>query len=108
MENELIKVERELSDIKSDLAAVKEQCKTLFNQQAQQNKLTETVHSLAISMQKMVDEQNHMRADLTGVRSDVDEIKARPGKRWESVVEKVILTVVAALVGFALAQIGLK
>lgn len=108
MESELIKIERELSDVKSDVTAVKEQCKTLFNQQAQQNKLTETVHSLALSMQKMVDEQNHMRTDLTEMRSDVDELKARPGKRWESVIEKIILTVVAALVGFALAKLGIK
>lgn len=33
--------------------------------------------------------------------------KAKPGKRWETVVEKAILAVVAAVVGFILAQIGL-
>lgn len=105
MDSEML---RELSEIRSDLSAVKEQCKTLFNQQAQQNRLTETVHSLALSMQKMVDEQNHMRKDLTEMRTDVDVLKARPGKRWESVVEKIILTIVAALIGFVLAQIGIK
>lgn len=33
--------------------------------------------------------------------------QAKPGKRWDTIVEKVILAVVAAVVGFVLAQIGL-
>ena len=33
--------------------------------------------------------------------------QAKPGKRWDTIVEKAILAVVAAVVGFVLAQIGL-
>lgn len=36
-----------------------------------------------------------------------EEQQAKPGRRWESVTEKVILAVVAAVVGFILAQVGL-
>lgn len=36
-----------------------------------------------------------------------EEQQARPARRWEAVTEKVILAIVAAVVGFILAQIGL-
>ncbi len=37
----------------------------------------------------------------------VDALEAKPGKRWESIVDKVIWTVVAAVIGFLLAKMGL-
>lgn len=35
-------------------------------------------------------------------------LEAKPGKRWDSVVEKVILVVVGAVVGLALVRLGLS
>ena len=34
-------------------------------------------------------------------------IEQEPAKRWKAVVEKVVMTTVAAIVGFVLAQIGI-
>ena len=44
---------------------------------------------------------------VDGLCADVQELKAEPGKRWKGVVEKVIYIVVAAVVGFILARLGL-
>lgn len=44
---------------------------------------------------------------LDKLTADVETLKAAPGKRWNSIVEKVIFTVVAAVIGFVLAKIGL-
>lgn len=107
MEHELLNVEREIAEIRSDVSGLQEQCKTLFNQQARQDKLTDSVQSLATSMQKMASEQKHMSDDVKGLRSDVDDLKAKPGKRWEAIVEKAVLTIVAAVIGYMLAQIGI-
>lgn len=40
--------------------------------------------------------------------NDVDELKSKPGKRWEATVGQIIGLVVAALVGLLLARLGLK
>ena len=45
---------------------------------------------------------------LDRLSGDVKELKAKPAKRWESIVEKVIGLVIAAVVGFALARLGLQ
>ena len=42
-----------------------------------------------------------------GMGTDVQELKSEPGKRWKSMVERVIYIVVAAVVGFILARLGL-
>ncbi len=44
---------------------------------------------------------------LEQLSEDVNELKEKPAKRWESVVEKAIGILVAAVVGFMLAKIGL-
>ena len=68
---------------------------------------TEAINRMAISMEKMVVKQDAMSGDLNKLTTDVETLKAEPGKRWKFVVEKVIYFVVAAVVGFVLAKIGL-
>ena len=44
--------------------------------------------------------------DVKEIKSDVKMLTSKPGKMWESVVEKIILTIAAAVIGYILAQIG--
>lgn len=44
---------------------------------------------------------------LEKLPDEIDELKAKPAKRWDGMVEKVIWTLVAAVIGCALAKIGL-
>lgn len=44
--------------------------------------------------------------DVKEIKSDVKSLTSKPGKMWDSMVEKITLTVVAAVIGYVLAQIG--
>lgn len=44
---------------------------------------------------------------LDQLAGDVKDLKAKPAKRWESVMEKILSTVVAAIMGFVLARLSL-
>lgn len=44
---------------------------------------------------------------LDQLAGDVKDLKSKPAKRWENIVEKVLGIVAAAVVGFVLAKIGL-
>ena len=75
---------------------------------------SDALNSLAASVEVMANEQKHqteaildIKTNVTALGGKVETLEAKPGKRWESIVEKVILTVVAAVIGFALAKIGL-
>lgn len=90
----------------------------------------EAINNLASSVAVMAKEQEHMRSDIVETAGDVKDVKTtlasmptgaehkellneikelkdKPGKRWESVVEKAILVLIGALVSFALSKIGL-
>lgn len=49
----------------------------------------------------------HIMEKLDQLAGDVKELKAKPGKRWEGIVEKAIGILVAAVLGFMLARLGL-
>ena len=68
---------------------------------------TEAINKLAVSMERMSQKQDTMNASVSKLTSDVEALKAEPGKRWKFVVEKAIYFVVAAVVGFMLARVGL-
>ena len=66
----------------------------------------EALHQLATSVAVMAEQLKTMNASVDELSDKVDTLETKPAKRWDGLIDKVILTVVAALVGFALAQIG--
>ena len=64
------------------------------------DKLVSTVGELAIREKNVED-------DVKEIKSDVKSLANKPAKRWDSLVDKVIITVAAAVIGFILAKIGL-
>ena len=84
-----------------------EQIKTLFANQNQLQKLVDSVNSLAVSVEKLAMKQNTMSEEVTGLRTDVDEIKEKPAKKWEDITGKIIWAVIAAGIGVILGKFGL-
>ena len=65
------------------------------------------LRNLTNAVSQMVVEQKNMRDDLTEMKDDVKQIKEKPEKRWDSVAEKALSLITAAVVAWMLAQIGL-
>ena len=108
MEHEIIKIEREVADLKADQSALAERVKTLFTHVEKQDKLIETVNKLALSLHGMVKQMENVEGTVNDLREDVTEIKQKPAKRWDSIVEKALMLVVGALVGLILTRLGLQ
>lgn len=95
--------EERFSQIVEAQARMEEQIKTLFKQQAEIKELTETVQRLAVALEKQGMALQSTDKKVDGVKSDVDEIKQKPAKRWDAIVAAII----SAIVGFALAKLGI-
>lgn len=67
----------------------------------------EVLQQLVTSVAVMAEQMKNMNASVSTLTEKVDKIEEKPGKRWDSLVDKIVLTIAAALVGFVLAQIGL-
>jgi uncharacterized protein (DUF3084 family) len=101
-------IESTLQTILQEQAAMREQIKTIFNALQDQKQLTESVHTLAITVRDLANEQKNLSGTVSCVKKDVDELKEKPAKRWENLVSIVISIVVTALLTFALTKAGLK
>ena len=66
----------------------------------------EVLHELATSVAVMAEQLKTINANVVTLTGKVNVLEARPGKRWNSAVEKVLSLVVASVVGFILAKIG--
>lgn len=106
MEN-ILRLEHEIAKIQAAQAAADEQHKTIFRRLDKQDEMIESVQKLATSVERLTLKQDGTEKKLDGLCQDVDEIKAKPGKRWEGIVQNAIFTVVGALVMFALTKLGL-
>lgn len=70
-------------------------------------KLTESVQSLALSTQAIAGKQDALSTSFAALRNDVDDLKTKPAKRWDSAVTVVITVVITAVATFLLAKAGI-
>lgn len=61
-----------------------------------QDNLDELVASVAV----FVKEQEHIQADVKEIKADVKALTDKPAKRWESLVDKLLLVAAGAFLGW--------
>ena len=90
------------------LAEVEQRSKSNTHRLEQVEKKLEDNEQLLTNVALIAQKQNTLESDVQGSKNDGKMLTAKPAKRWESVVEKIILAVVAAGVTYLLAYVGLS
>lgn len=121
----LAKLEQEVKDIRerngADHRDFREQIQKIERDEARQegklDSIASTLSDLKADNKEIigkltpltakVDKLDDISGDVKKLDGEVEEIKARPGKRWESVVGQVVGLIVAAVVGMMLGRVGL-
>lgn len=67
-----------------------------------QNNLEELVSTVKI----IAFRQETVETVVKGINNKVEELAGKPGKRWESIVDKVLLTAIGAILLFIMAKLG--
>lgn len=68
---------------------------------------TEAINRLATSMEVMVEKQGQVAETVEKLDGKVTALEQKPAKRVDSLVDKIIWAVCAAVITFILARIGL-
>lgn len=89
------------------LAEVKARAESNTKRLNKLEELTEVVYELATTMKLMAEKQERTAETVERLDSKLTAIEQEPAKRWKAVVEKIIMTAVAALVGFVMAKLGI-
>ena len=63
----------------------------------------ERIRLLEIEQAETKTQYGHIMETLGAIKADVAELKSKPAKRWENVVDKIIFAVVGAGVAYILA-----
>ena len=95
-----IEHERRLTEVES---RSKSNMRRLDAVEKRQNNLDDLVSTVKV----LVDREERVESDVSEIKTDVKEMKDKPGKRWDGLVDKIILTIAAAVIGFVLAKLGL-
>jgi hypothetical protein len=65
------------------------------------------LHKLATSVAVMAEQMKTLNKSVAALTGDVEEMKEKPAKRWDGIVDKIVWGVVGAVLAYFLAQIGL-
>lgn len=95
------------AEVSGRLAAVEQRCKSNSHRLDGLERQTDVLNSLATSVAVLAEKTEQTGDKVDSLCTDVQELKAEPGKRWKYVVEKAIYIVVSAVMGFFLARNGL-
>ena len=55
-------------------------------------------NDLARSVRELATEQDNMKNDITEIKTDVKVLTAKPAKRWDGIVDKVLYAIIGAFV----------
>ena len=86
----------DMQDIGMAIARQEEQIRGLAQRMDNLVKLTESVNKLAISVERLTQQQATTETQVETLTGEVNDIREKPAKRWETVVTAIISALVGA------------
>ncbi len=93
-------VEHRLTEVEGRSKSNTHRLDELERRQDNLDDLVSTVKVLAVR-------EEAVENDVKEIKSDVKKLAEKPGQMWDSLIKQVVTALVAAVVGFILAQIGM-
>ena len=94
-------------DIEHRLTEVEQRSKSNQHRLEEMEKRQDNLDELVSTVKVLAFREENVENDVKEIKADVKALASKPGKRWESLVEKVLFLVVSGFVGFVLAKLGL-
>ena len=95
-------------DVGVKCAELEQRCKSNTHRIDKLERRQDNLDELITSVGILASKQGDMETDIKEIKGDVKSLAEKPGKRWDGLIEKVAWMLIAALIGFALAKIGLS
>lgn len=92
--------EQRLTEVEARSKSNSHRIDDLEKRQDNLDELVSTVKVLAVR-------EENVETDVKEIKSDVKSLTEKPAKRWEAIVGTIITTVVAAILGFMMARLGM-
>ena len=93
--------------IEHRLTEVEERSKSNAHRLDEVEKRQDNLDELVGVVKVLADREERVEDDVKEIKNDVKSLTSKPAKRWDDLVTQVIGIIVAAIVGFLLARIGI-
>lgn len=87
-------------DHEKRLTAVEDRAKSNTHRLEDVEKRQDNLDELVASVAVFAKEQEHIQQDVQEIKADVKALTDKPGKRWEGLVDKVLLVLAGAFVAW--------
>ena len=89
------------------LTEVESRSKSNAHRLEEVEKRQDNLDKLVISVEKLAIKEQNVENDVKEIKTDVKTLTSKSGKRWDGLVDKIILIVATAIITFILSKIGL-
>ena len=89
------------------LTEVEERTKTNSHRIDELEKRQDNLDDLVGTVKVLAVREENVESNVKEIKSDVKSLTGKSGRRWDNIVDKIIMTVVAAVIAFLLAKFGL-
>lgn len=94
-------------NIEHRLTEVEERSKSNTHRLDEVERRQDNLDKLATSVSLLAEREERVESDVKEIKCDVKTLAEKPGKRYDSLVDKVVWAVLAAVIAFFLGRIGL-
>ena len=70
-------------------------------------KRQDNLDELVVTVKALAVKEERVESDVKEIKNDVKALTGKSGQRWDALVEKLIMTLAAAVIGYVLAKFGL-
>ena len=94
-------------EIEHRLTEVESRSKSNAHRLDEMEKRQDDLDELVSTVKVLADREVRVENDVKEIKDDVKSLKIKPLKRWDSIVNTVLIALVTAVAGFLLARLGL-
>lgn len=88
------------------LTAVEDRSKTNSHRLDKVEKRQDELCDLVSSVKVLAEREENVENDVKEIKSDVKGLAGKSGKRWDNLVDKVIMTIVGIIIGYIFCRLG--
>ena len=94
-------------DIEHRLTEIEERSKSNTHRLVKVEERQDNMEELISTVKVLAVREENVEKDVKEIKTDIKTLTDKPAKRWDSLVDKIILTIAAGIVGFFLSKLGL-
>ena len=99
--------EKRWADFSVRMKSIEDNNEVIYQRLNKQEALVEDIQQLSSSVAVLANNMKSLLEEQQLQNKRLEELEKKPAKRWDAVIDKIIMTVLGALIAFLLLQAGL-